>query len=607
MNSITTARRTAFHFILIKPSHYDDEGYVIQWLRSAVPSNSLAVLHGLARDCSDRNVLGPNVALKISAYDETNTRIKVSRFVARMRRDGGRGLVGLVGVQSNQFPRAMDLARQFITAGIPVCIGGFHVSGCIAMLPTLSPELQEALDCGVSLFVGEAEDGRLEQLLLDAYRGALQPIYKAPPELPSIAGVPVPILPARLVRRTASGYTSFDGGLGCPFQCSFCTIINVQGRKSRYRSADDIEQIVRANVVQKIRHFFVTDDNFARNQNWEAIFDRLIHLREVERLDVKFVLQVDTLCHRIPRFIEKAARAGVTRVFIGLESINPQTLVHAKKRQNRITEYRQMLQAWRAVGTLTYAGYIVGFPTDTPQSILRDIEIIQRELPVDLLEFFCLTPLPGSEDHKNLFLSGAWMDPDLNKYDAAHVTTYHPQMSHPEWEELYRRAWATYYSPAHIETILRRARVSGIEKESTLRYMIMWFYGSIMVEGTHPLEGGSLRLKLRADRRPGLPIEGHFSFYKKYWGEVAAKSWATARLWWSYRALSKAIDADPTAATYSDLSLAPVIKDEMDHLDLFTATDAAKAVVARARRRAAPATTSSGAVTPAAAAGNSPG
>jgi hypothetical protein len=232
MNSITTARRTAFHFILIKPSHYDDEGYVIQWLRSAVPSNSLAVLHGLARDCSDRNVLGPNVALKISAYDETNTRIKVSRFVARMRRDGGRGLVGLVGVQSNQFPRAMDLARQFITAGIPVCIGGFHVSGCIAMLPTLSPELQEALDCGVSLFVGEAEDGRLEQLLLDAYRGALQPIYKAPPELPSIAGVPVPILPARLVRRTASGYTSFDGGRGCPFQCSFCTIINVQGRKS---------------------------------------------------------------------------------------------------------------------------------------------------------------------------------------------------------------------------------------------------------------------------------------------------------------------------------------------------------------------------------------
>jgi hypothetical protein len=109
---------------------------------------------------------------------------------------------------------------------------------------------------------------------------------------------------------------------------------------------------------------------------------------------------------------------------------------------------------------------------------------------------------------------------------------------------------ATYYSPTHIETILRRARVSGIEKESTLRYMIMWFYGSIMVEGTPPLEGGILRLKYRADRRPGLPMESPFSFYKKYWSEVAAKSWGTARLWWSYRGLSKAIDAGARAATY---------------------------------------------------------
>jgi hypothetical protein len=590
MRSTKSIHREVFHFILIKPSHYDDDGYVIQWLRSAVPSNSLAVLHGLAKDCSSLNVLGADIALKVSAYDETNTRIKVSRLAARIRRDGGRGLVGLVGVQSNQFPRAMDIARQFLAENIPTCIGGFHVSGCIAMLPTLTPELKEAMYCGVSLFAGEAEGGRLEQLLQDAYRGALRPIYKAPSELPTIEGAPPPILPAKLVRRTASGYTSFDGGRGCPFQCSFCTIINVQGRKSRYRSAEDVERIVRANVAQKIAHFFITDDNFARNKNWEGIFDRLIHLREIERWDIKFVLQVDTLCHKIPNFIEKAALAGVTRVFIGLESINPETLIHAKKRQNQITEYRRMLQAWRAVGTLTYAGYIVGFPTDTAETIIRDIEIIKRELPVDLLEFFCLTPLPGSEDHKNLFLGGAWMDPDLNKYDAAHVTTVHPHMSREEWERLYRRAWMTYYSPAHIETILRRAQVSGIERESTLRYMILWFYGSIIVEGIHPLEGGVFRLKVRTDRRPGLPIEGRFKFYRKYWGEFVGKTWVLAKLWWSYRGIAKAINADSTAETYSDLSLTPVTKEEMDQLDMFTTTDAAKAVVIRARqgRRSAP-------------------
>ena len=100
------------------------------------------------------------------------------------------------------------------------------------------------------------------------------------------------------------------------------------------------------------------------------------------------MIQVDTLCHKIPNFIEKAKRAGVTRVFIGLENINPDNLTAAKKNQNKITEYRKMLLAWKAQGIITFAGYILGFPADTPATIRRDIAIIQRELPIDILEFF---------------------------------------------------------------------------------------------------------------------------------------------------------------------------------------------------------------------------
>ena len=95
----------------------------------------------------------------------------------------------------------------------------------------------------------------------------------------------------------------------------------------------------------------------------------------------------------------------------------------AKKRQNKICEYREMLQAWRKAKVMTYAGYILGFPTDTPETIARDIEIIKNELPIDILEFFCLTPLPGSEDHKKLYMRGVPMDPDMNKYDLEHVCT----------------------------------------------------------------------------------------------------------------------------------------------------------------------------------------
>ena len=124
----------------------------------------------------------------------------------------------------------------------------------------------------------------------------------------------------------------------------------MQGRKSRRRSADEMERIVRRNVAQGINRFFITDDNFARNTDWEKIFDRLIELREKEKLKVKFVIQVDTMCHRLPQFIEKAGRAGVVRVFIGLESINPDSLVGAHKKQNQITEYRKMLLEWKRAG-----------------------------------------------------------------------------------------------------------------------------------------------------------------------------------------------------------------------------------------------------------------
>ena len=390
-----------FKVILIKPSHYDDDGYVIQWRRSTIPSNSLASVYGLIAECAEARVLGPEVEITIEAYDECNTVIDVAAAVARIRATGG-GFVGLVGVQSNQYPRALDLGRQFRQAGVAVVMGGFHVSGCLSMLPKMPPELAEAQQLGITLFAGEAEGGRMAGLLRDLDRGAVQPVYNFLNDLPDLNSATFPILPpAAIVSRVAGHYTSFDAGRGCPFQCSFCTIINVQGRKSRYRSADDVEAIVRANNARAITRFFVTDDNFARNKNWEAILDRLIALR-AEGLKIRLILQVDTLCHRTPRFIEKCAQAGCSTVFIGLENINPQSLMGAKKRQNKIWEYREMLQAWKRVRVITWAGYILGFPTDTPASITRDIEIIKRELPVDILEFFFLTPLPGSEDHKIL-------------------------------------------------------------------------------------------------------------------------------------------------------------------------------------------------------------
>ena len=574
-----------FTLYLIKPSHYDDDGYVIQWARSAIPSNTLAVLNGLAVDCRARRVLGQDVEIDIVAIDETNTRVRPERIAAAIVAAGGRGLVCLVGVQSNQFPRALDLARRFRAKGMAVAIGGFHVSGCLAMLPEMPADLLQAQAMGVSLFAGEAE-GRFAQVLTDAYAGRLRPLYNFMNDLPGLDAAPPPFLPAETIAGTVGMVTSFDAGRGCPFQCSFCTIINVQGRKSRIRTADDVEAIVRANLAQGVTRFFITDDNLARNKGWEAIFDRLAAMRVNEKIRFTFIIQVDTLCHRIPRFIEKAAAAGVRRVFLGLESINPESLVGAKKKQNRIAEYRMMLLAWKAVGCITYAGYILGFPADTPESIVRDIKIIQRELPLDLLEFFCLTPLPGSEDHQKLAARGVPMDPDMNKYDLEHVVTGHPKMSKAEWEGVYRLAWDTYYTAEHMETVLRRAAATGV-KPGNMMFLLIWFYACVMIEKIHPLEGGYLRRKVRRDRRPGRPIENPLLFYPKYVFDLVGKHVALARAVWRIGMVRRAIKHDPNARAYCDQALAPVTAADLDDLELFNVTASARAAADHTKQRLA--------------------
>ena len=580
----TPAPRRVFHVELIKPSHYDDDGYVVQWLKAWIPSNSLSCLYGITLELDQRRALGDDVEVVLNAYDETNTVIPVKRIIRRIRRAGGSGLVCLVGVQSNQFPRAMDLARRFRAGGVQVAIGGFHVSGCMAMLPELPDDLKQALDLGVTLFAGEAE-GRLAEFYAAALEGRLQPIYNFMNDLPGMQGTPTPFLPQAMVRKYGGAIACFDAGRGCPFQCSFCTIINVQGRKSRFRDADDVEQLVRANVAQGITRYFITDDNFARNRNWEAIFDRLAELREELDLPFSIIIQVDTLCHLIPNFVAKAKRAGVARVFIGLENINPDNLMAANKRQNRITEYRRMLQDWRNHQIITYAGYILGFPADTPERIEHDIEIIKRELPIDILEFFCLTPLPGSEDHKNLYLKGVPMDPDMNIYDLEHVCTGHERMSKHEWQDIYNRAWDLFYSRDHVETLMRRMVASGNKPERIWAHTLQ-FHGCMTFEKVHPLQGGYFRRKVRTERRSGLPREHPLVFYPRRLWEVLSTYGPFAAYAISLWFACQRIKRDPANRTYTDLALAPVEEAETEHLEMFEHTDAAKAAVAKAKARA---------------------
>jgi len=496
---------------LIKPSQYDEDGYVVRHWRGVLPSNTLACLAGLTEDLIQQKRLGDSWDVRVRLLDETVDKIPVKRICRSESWNRAKTIVCLVGVQTNQFPRACDLAHTFRRAGLTVLIGGFHVSGYLALLPEIPDDIQKLMDAGVSIVKGEVEE-TWGDLLLDAIHGRLKPLYDFLDSKPDLYTKPIPAIRKNYLRKfAASNFGTLDCGRGCPFECTFCTIINVQGRKMRFRSAEHIAKAIRRNYHENgITFYFFTDDNFARNKNWEAIFDSLIRLRKEEKIPVEFMMQVDVLSWKIRNFVAKASQAGCMTVFIGMESVDPGNLAAAGKKQNQVKEYRHLIQAYRDCGISSHVGYILGFPFDTVDSIRRDVKFLTEDVQPDHASFFMLTPLPGSVDHLHMLRRGQWMHPDFNLYDSHHEVTHHPYLKDGSWRETYFEAWRTFYSLSNMKAILQRgSRVNYWN--NFLRFF--WYKNSVQTEGRHPMMCGYFRLKGRTARRPGFPILSRREYY----------------------------------------------------------------------------------------------
>lgn len=518
------SRKHRFSVLLIRPTKYDDEGYVIRYIRGVLPSNTLGVLHALTRQAFAAAPFGdnPELVTETRLLDDTIDNINVGKLARQYLRNGARAVVAFAAVQTNQFPRASDLARRFKAAGFEVMVGGFHVSGAIAMSRETPPECQALIDAGVTLVKGEVE-AVWGDLLEDAWRGRLRPFYEIN-ERPDISNAPVPVIDWRYQKRFAYRYMgTIDASRGCPYGCTFCTVINVQGHKMRCRSAASIARQVEANYrAHKIDYYFFTDDNFSRNTEWEAVFDALIALREDKDISIQFMMQIDTKAWLKPRFVEKASLAGCTQAFIGIESLNEKNLAEVAKTQNNVDDLGEMMDVWHAAGIGCHAGYIVGFPYDTPRAVAQDVKRL-KELGLDQCSFFMLTPLPGSEDHATLVRDGVWMDPDLNNYDSYHETLHLPGFSEGEWLTSCVDAWESFYSFKNMRAALQRCNARtywGMFKN------FMW-YRSALLEGVHPMVSGLWRMKSRTDRRPGCRVEGRLS----YWWRRLRDGWETMRGW----------------------------------------------------------------------------
>ena len=174
----------------------------------------------------------------------------------------------------------------------------------------------------------------------------------------------------------------------------------------------------------------------------------------------------------------------------------------------------------------------------------------------------------------------------MNKYDTEHVTTGHPLMSDAEFLDTYRQAWHAYYTPEHMETIMRRAAVSGMKLRKLAR-LAVYFYGAPTIEHVHPLQFGLFRRKYRKDRRLGLPTENALVFYPRYLWEIISKYIRLARLALMYKRIQRRVERDPARHEYQDLAITPASDEEQDTLELFNATEAAKSAVEKYRRNRA--------------------
>lgn len=520
--------------ILIKPSHYDDEGFVYRFRRGVLPSNTLAVMQTLTEQALSR-VVPAGTTATVYALDDGVTRDarQLERLHRQLATPDTHIIVGFVGVQTAQFPRACNLIERWQRLGATCVIGGAHVTGLITTMHdgihdrdrtgipcphTMPAEIITLIEQGTIIFHGEAEphlSGRnvWADALRDIISGQPQSLYRG--GQPDIASAPLPHQPAQTLRNYATTIRTLDTSRGCRFKCSFCAVINFQGRAMRCRDPNAVVAHVRDICRREGKaNFFFTDDNFARNPAWQPILNGLTQLRR-QGLNISFMIQADLACGKLPGFIEQLNEAGCSQIFFGVESLNLANLASSGKTHNRPADYRQLWDRCHRLGIVVHAAYIIGFPHDTPKSVTADIDML-LSLGADQTSFFILGPVPGSEDHIRLHEAGGLHQVDWNMLDTFHVVTNHPRMKRQEWQHAFQQAWRQFYRARHMVAALQRLPKKSARQGLLSNYV--WYWWSTHVEQTHPMIAGLYRSRSLADRRPGSQTIGYGRYLcQEFW------------------------------------------------------------------------------------------
>ncbi len=463
--------------VIIKPSKYMADGAVERFRRGFMPNSTVPHVRSMVPSEID------GIRTETYAIDEyVYTDLQYLKLLEPTR--NARTLVALVGVQSHQFQRSLDLAALAQKNGCMAVIGGPHVMTCDTSM------LQGR---GVSFAQCEAELVWTE-ILNDAVCGELKSLYGSGLRWQESLESPVLVPPNRSeLSRYIVPMLGVYPARGCPFLCNFCSVTKIAGRKIRSQSIATTMASLRAARAAGVKAIMFTSDNFNKYPQAKELLNAMVD----ERLGLKFFVQCDTQIAKQEDLVELLAKAGCYQMFVGVESFDRATLVAANKKQNRPEAYQSIVGLCREHGIGSHFSNIIGFPQDTEESIDAHLDVLQSIAPT-WASFYILCPIPGTEQYDSFLQDNLITERNLDRFDTTSLTWKHPNLSTERLSQLlygcYRKFASLKHSVQNIRnTSSHNGRGTLLEKLGSLA--MSSFIRYCAWRKTHPMSGGVVRVR----------------------------------------------------------------------------------------------------------------
>ncbi len=331
----------------------------------------------------------------------------------------GADVVG-ISILTSTAQRGYEIAKKFPKN--KVIIGGVHAS----LLP------EEALKFARQAVVGEAEG-----VIIDVVEGKRpEPIVFGSP-IEDLDTLPIPDF--SLIK----GYGSrplimpVSTSRGCPFDCSFCSVTKMFGRKYRFRSAENIIEELKA---RNTKAFFFCDDNFTADPKRTKILLGLMLLNKID----DWVCQVRCDVTKDSELLDLMSRAGCKVACVGFESINPMTLKAYQKKQT-LEDIISAVRSFHKRRIKIHGMFVLGGDDDSKKTILDTLKFAIKQR-IDTIQMMILTPLPGTKVYEVLEAQKRIFTKDWSLYDGQHIVFKPKLLSARELQTSVMKAYAKFYS-----------------------------------------------------------------------------------------------------------------------------------------------------------------